>query len=188
VIYAVVLFFVPFIFIGGIESIRDYFLVLWNLASGAEDRWGTVQGFVAIVIDGKVSPTNKILISRGCEIVFLVVALLCGWFTNSKWKRAFFLYMILVSFVPSSHVYNLVYLLAPALMLMREDNTLDHRNIISVLATVVLAIVFSMPAWMILVFREGIQEGIFKVLFLFFALLAVETIWRKVIIRRFAQA
>ena len=176
VIYTTVLFFVPFMFFGGMNGLRAFTENVLMLASDAEDRWCTVRGFVALVIDGKVSQSHKILISGGCEIVFLIVALWCSWISDIRWKRAFFLGMILVSFVPSNYVYTLVYLMPPLLLLLKEKAGAYISSANEVVAILVFGIVFSMPVWMIPVFRDGIAEGMFKILFLFFAVMAIDTI------------
>ena len=84
--------------------------------------------------------------------------------------------MILVSFVPSNYVYTLVYLMPPLLLLLKEKAGAYISSANEVVAILVFGIVFSMPVWMIPVFRDGIAEGMFKILFLFFAVMAIDTI------------
>ncbi len=142
IIYTVILFFVPFVFFGGADGFVAFLHNLSVCAHKDEWNWGTIRGFTFFMVTGYVSEAHKIFLGYLCENLFLIICIVCGWISKEKWRRAFFICMVLVSYLHSNYIYTLTYLLAPMVFLLRDDGDKPVEEVGLTVATCGLGMVF----------------------------------------------
>ena len=150
-IYGAVFFFVPFIFFGGIEGLKNFFSTMFSIAGwSGVDHYGTVRGMSIYVLREHTALSADAAEKAGyvIETLFLVFTLSVFFLARKKWQEVILTSAILVSYIGSNAHYTIVYYL-PALMMFLQEN--ESTPVFSVkklgisLITLSLAIIFSCP-------------------------------------------
>lgn len=173
VIYGLILFFVPFIWFGGVDGIKAFFNTLlhmsdWNL----DEHFGTVRGMVYYLLRRHSSFTAAAAKTIGYvfEQLFLVASLILFFISKKKWQSVLMISAILASYIGGNAHYTLVYYLPALLMFLREVSSTETTNEIlssddisqyfskvnTVLCTLCFAFIFSCPFF----FPNGCYFGV----------------------------
>lgn len=121
ILYSLVMFFVPFIFTGGLEGLRTYFRDLTDLSGMTATEYMSFKHLTSSLLEflGTGAKTAD-LAGKIAGPVCLVILLILAWITREKWKEYLFLSLIMSYYLPSNYRYNAVFLAIPLLFLMRE--------------------------------------------------------------------
>lgn len=181
VFYGVTLFFIPFIFFGGIEGMLHFFSNLTNFATPwvphrqVQNIWGMAQyifeRYLHIGFDLSCSLAYVV------DFVFLFFSIICFFLSKRKWQNALFLSGILASFFPSSWWYTIVYYLSPLLLLLKEteENRMKKGDKLEVFSIVSFALFFTMN--FILEYICGVSMGIFIITYVLLGVNMVNVVY-----------
>lgn len=152
-VYGILLFFVPFVFTGGIQGFRQFLDVLLHGHYNADfmKEWSSVRGLCRSVF-GKIgmSDATSVALGTAAENIFLLLSVLLAFTTGSSWKSVLFLSAAMTFYMPTSWCYNMVFYLLPLMLYFRTKG--EH-----VLYTVLFSAIFSIPVW-------GLYVGITKMI------------------------
>lgn len=169
VLYGLIAVFVPFVFFGGADGVRNLINTLLNLnAADVMYRYGTVRGFVETVacLNLKINGTMAYNIGVIAENFFLIIALVSAFCAKKKWQKVLFFSGILASYVSSSWMYTSVYYLPALLMFLKENqqNIKETTHQICMICSVLcFGIMFSIPFFFNSIFPGQIYEGFFVI-------------------------
>lgn len=193
VIYGLILFFVPFIWFGGVDGIKAFFNTLlhmsdWNL----DEHFGTVRGMVYYLLRRHSSLTAAAAETVGYvfEQIFLVASLILFFISKKKWQSVLMISAILASYIGGNAHYTFVYYLPALLMFLREVPSVEttqeilssddspkynskcFSGVSTVLCTLCFAFIFSCPFF----FPNGCYFGVSLASYLLWIIGAVNII------------
>lgn len=193
VIYGLILFFVPFIWFGGVDGIKAFFNTLlhmsdWNL----DEHFGTVRGMVYYLLRRHSSLTAAAAETVGYvfEQIFLVASLILFFISKKKWQSVLMISAILASYIGGNAHYTFVYYLPALLMFLREVSSVEttqeilssddspkynskcFSGVSTVLCTLCFAFIFSCPFF----FPNGCYFGVSLASYLLWIIGAVNII------------
>lgn len=167
VLYGILLFFLPFVFFGGLDGIRIFIgKILTKERGSSEPGWQSLRSLMFMLLPEGVSATAKVRISFVVENVFLLSSLWAAWKTRRQWERYFFIGVIMVCYVKINFMYTLVCLLPAFLMLLRETRAEKTPGWRALLGAGIFGIIFSLHSWMIYVFADNMISGSYLVMYL----------------------
>lgn len=171
-LYGAAVIFVPFLFFGGLQGMKDLVKTLTEFAVYIDpDKTNTVCGMAKWL--GLKLGMNEIYADTFAVVVnhiFLAASLLCFFLCSRKWQEALFISGVLVSYLPSNWQYTLVYYV-PVLFLFFQEYDRDIRQgkpsdtIWMALHAVGFGTVFSV-SFFLLYYRYGFLSGIFTITYL----------------------
>lgn len=172
IIYGIIAVFVPFIFFGGIDGMKNLIHTLTAFASYIDpNKTNTVCG-MAKWIGLKLNMNDSMANTFGIMIndLFFISSLLFFFLSKRKWQDALFLSAILVSFLPSNWEYTLVYYVPVLFLFIKENNEnwVKYKlsaNIWLTVHSVAFGLVFSVD-FLMLYYRYGLLTGIFTITYL----------------------
>ncbi len=186
VLYGLITVFVPFIFYGGGQGMKDLFHTLTGFVSSIDpEKVNTVCG-MAKWFGMKLGMGEALADTFGgvMDCLFFAAAILFFFLSKRKWQEALFLNAVLVSFLPSNWQYTLVYYLPVLFLFIKEyDKDLKQygrkENIWIIFHSVAFAMIFSMDFFM-LYYRYGLVSGIFTLTYLIFGVNMVSVLTETV--------
>lgn len=180
VIYGILLFFVPFIFFGGIDGFKNFIWLLIGREQEIVTRWGTIRGITNHYWLSSLGEKASNTIGFVLENLYILCAILAAWVCKKNWKRVFIITSVLVVYVQVNWMYTLAYLLPAFLFFLKEEGGKRDTGLADIVYAIAWGIIYSLPAWMLIVFKDGIYEGIYKVLYLLLGICIVSEIWNFV--------
>lgn len=128
ILYGILLFVIPFLFMGGLDKI---FVMLESLTKGAQDTVSVSRGLgykvnistVYAILCGLFGYLDESLIKTGniIALIFLILSIVSAFFMKSKWKTVAILAAIMVAFPSFSFIYSLIFLSIPLIMLLTSE-------------------------------------------------------------------
>lgn len=146
-LYGILLFFVPFLLTGGREGFFSYIRLLLDSHYQADfmREWSSVRGFVYRMLSQRL-PLGEGQIDR-CGMVMENFFLLCSiagvFVSKKKWMQVLWITMPVVYYMPTSQVYNAVYLCLPLLFFLGQK----ERERGEVVYLILFGLLFALPAW-----------------------------------------
>lgn len=181
VLYGVILFFGPFIFFGGWDTLKLFVTKIISKERGSgTPGWQSLRSLVFMILPESVSPPIAVRISFVVENVFLLASLWAAWMTKRQWERYLYLGIIMVCYVKINFMYTLVCLLPAFLMLLRETRGEKRPGWQALTAAVLFGIVFSLHSWMLYVFEDGMIAGSYLVMYVCWAVLSIGLVAEKI--------
>lgn len=179
-IYGLLLFFVPFIWFGGLDSFKtllaDYILRMRI----SEPRMSTFKGLAYFICTQYMNLTkDKSLEIAGIFSNIILILLLFSFFvTKIRWKEILFLSGILAAYIPSGWMYTSAYLLAPLLFFLRNNRN-EKINITGFIYIFLFGFIFSLPYVLLSNPVYGMHGGIFLLITVLLITASVETIGKE---------
>ena len=141
-IYALLLFFIPFMFLKGsyIENIKIFFNLLFNFGGRSSSMIG-LKSFINLLlrIIGKIMKielsTNRV--GSILSVLFSIVLLIFSFKNIKKWERVMLLTLIMMM-ASTNFGYILAFMLIPATMFLCEENEVNSYNIVYLFSFVFL--------------------------------------------------
>ena len=141
-IYALILFFIPFIFLQGsfIDNIKTFFNILLNFG-GKEFSMIGLKSFINLIfrILGKIMnyELSTILIGSYVSILFSLILLIFAFTNIKKWQRVMLLTLIMI-IASTNYGYILSFILIPTTMFLCEEKEMNFYNIVYLISFIVL--------------------------------------------------
>ncbi len=118
-IYGVILFFVPFIFFGGLEGFKTFLQTLINL--GGEVHRSSFSGMIEAATKGLFGKTiHEFTVMM--QQLFLVLCLVTFFITKDKWGEILSLCSLMAVYISSSWMYTCVYIIPVVLVFFAEKD------------------------------------------------------------------
>ena len=148
IIYGILIFFVPFVFFGGVDAVRSFFRVLFSV-------YGQIHIFnfkgLTIMIVKDIFGSNADLFGTIVQQFYLVVSLIAFFCAKNKRSEILILCCLMALYVSSSWMYTCIYMIPAALVFFQENNNqpirFHIRNIPDFLAFLMFLAVFSRPSY-----------------------------------------
>ncbi len=145
-LYGVVLFFVPFVFFGGMEGLQSFLNTVFTL--NGEVHRSSISGIVEMItkmLFGVSVPTLNFVIQQAFLLLSIVSFFLC----KEKWGGTLILCSIMTVYISSSWMYTCVYILPAMLMFFREKDDrpirISRENWVDIVGMLLFVITFSIP-------------------------------------------
>lgn len=121
IIYGILFFFVPFIFVGGVQGFKDYLNIFTQVTSVTSPRPETIVGVVLEIADVTgLGAHLGLILGNTITIIYGAAVLLIFWFTKRDWKSMALLMSLLMVVINESRPYVLIYLAVPILYYIKE--------------------------------------------------------------------
>ncbi|MCR5798887.1 MAG: glycosyltransferase 87 family protein [Lachnospiraceae bacterium] len=125
-IYGIVLFFLPYCFLGGIDAFREYLDATSITFAGGymEPRPETIIG-VCIEVGSLLGMELRkgYVLGNIVANIYLIVVGILFFVCKKNWKTEFLLYSLMVIYVNRSYPYTLIYLFVPLLSFIKDKQT-----------------------------------------------------------------
>lgn len=146
VIYGVVLFFVPFLFFGGIEGFKSFLETLRFLTRDVHPNSvsGIVRMFTEAVFGKSIFGFTFLM-----QQLFLVLCIAAFFATKDKWGEFLTLCSLMAVYIQTSWMYTCIYILPVVLCFMAEKDfkpiSLKNGRWVDIIGFVLFLTVFSFP-------------------------------------------
>ena len=145
-LYGLVLFFLPFVFYGGIDAAKSFFTTVFALYGSVNEC--SINGVTADIVRGAFGSKTELFagIVQQLFLVFSMIAFFCA---KNKRSEILILCSLMTVYVSSNWMYTCVYLLPALLVFFAEHDgkpiQISIRNIPDYLSFILFLIVFSRP-------------------------------------------
>ncbi|HAG68562.1 MAG TPA: hypothetical protein DCL38_01155 [Lachnospiraceae bacterium] len=143
VIYGLIVFFVPFAFVGGIPALIRYFQVLFFFETQGYCSWTNIRNFllsISRVLGQYENSPYFVKYFKITENLYLLLCLLSLFKTKDKWKQALYTAGAMALYVPYSYRYVSCYMVIPLIFYFMEKEA-DRKMIYCIL----FAMTFTIP-------------------------------------------
>ena len=142
-IYGILVFFVPFAFVGGIPALIRYIQVLFFFEGQGYCSWTNVRNFllsISRVLGQYERSPYFVKYFVMIENLYLLLCIVTLFKTKEKWKPAIYTAGAMALYVPYSYRYVSVYMIIPLVMFLREIQGLQRKTY-----TILFALTFTLP-------------------------------------------
>lgn len=142
-IYGLIVFFVPFAFVGGIPALIRYIQVLFFFENQGYCSWTNIRNFLLSISQVMGQYENSAYFVKYFKIaenLYLILCLITLFKVRERWKQALYTCGIMALYVPYSYRYVSVYMMVPLIMYLREEKK-DQPLIYCIL----FALTFTVP-------------------------------------------
>ena len=151
VIYGLLVFFVPFIFCGGIPGLIQYLKILLFFEGQGYRSWTNIRNYLLSVSDlfGLYDRSAYFVkYFRIAENLFLIFSIASVFRTDIKWKQILYLSGVMALYVPFSYRYTAVYMLIPLVFFLRDkDNAVKGSALSGYVYPLLFGLTFTLPVW-----------------------------------------
>ena len=143
VIYGILVFFVPFAFVGGLPALIRYIQVLFFFEGQGYCSWTNVRNFllsISRVLGQYERSPYFVKYFVMIENLYLLLCIVTLFKTKEKWKPAIYTAGAMALYVPYSYRYVSVYMIIPLVMFLRETQGLQRK-----IYTILFALTFTLP-------------------------------------------
>lgn len=179
--YLLVLFFVPYIFTGGVKGAVSHFSIIvrfhqqqiWGF------RWTSIRCFFFSILHffGIKNIISYNIIGIILETAFVVLMINLFYKSNKSWKKLLYLSGICTCYVNNSFRYTSIYMVIPLLFLFKDILENNKVNKFTYIYTILFALIFTIPIY-------GINlEVDFLIFVTIYILLAVSIIEDKFLLK-----
>ena len=143
IIYGIVVFLVPFAFVGGIPALIRYIQVLFFFEGQGYCSWTNIRNYLLSISRVLGQYENSAYFVKYFKIIENLYLLLCIaslFKTKEKWKYAIYTAGAMALYVPYSYRYVSVYMIIPLVMYLRENSGSQRR-----IYCILFALTFTIP-------------------------------------------
>lgn len=145
-IYGLLLFFVPFLFFGGIDGLKSFVHMILQL-NGEVNRC-SISGFANSLMELLVGKSHQ-MVTTIIQHAFLVFSIIGFFLAKEKWGEVVVLCILMSVYISSGWMYTCIYCLPALLLFLSEKQTtsirINKRNWIELIVFILFLIVFSIP-------------------------------------------
>lgn len=123
VIYGLVVFLVPFFFVGGIPALIRYLKVLFFFENQGYCSWTNIRNFllsISKVLGQYEHSAYFVKYFKIAENLYMLLCILTLFIAKEKWKQGLYTAGIMALYVPYSYRYVSVYMVIPLILYFRE--------------------------------------------------------------------
>ncbi|MCR5790873.1 MAG: glycosyltransferase 87 family protein [Lachnospiraceae bacterium] len=155
ILYGVLLFIVPFFFMEGFKSIKEFLVILYLMQGRSIERMTTVRGVVTSLymhFGGEEAKWTGHHVGIIVENIYLAVTLTGFFLSRNRWKSMFLLISPMVVYVSSAYRYTAAYFTI-ALLFFLAENERDYsekpgrKQVLNVIYALLFAGIFAIPIW-----------------------------------------
>lgn len=161
VVYGVVLFVVPFFFMEGFKSMKEFLVIMYLMQGRSIERLTTVRGVITsafMYFGGEGAKWTGHRIGMIAENIYLLITLFCFFISKSRWKSMFLLISPMVVYVSSAYRYTAAYFLVALLFFFAETEggalkgvggfeAMSDKKMKNLIYAVLFAGIFAIPVW-----------------------------------------
>ncbi|MCR5747746.1 MAG: DUF2029 domain-containing protein, partial [Lachnospiraceae bacterium] len=125
IIYCLILFFVPYIFTGGIPAMISHFKILFFFGNQSYASWTDIRNYLlslSKVLGQYENSPYFVKYFMIIENVYLLICVLSLFKTGKEWRKALYMCGVMALYVPSSHRYVSIYMAVPLILYLKECN------------------------------------------------------------------
>ncbi len=153
--YGVLLFIIPFFFMEGFKSIKEFLVILYLMQGRSIERLTTVRGVVTMLFmrflgeEAKWTGHHTGII---VENIYLILNMAGFFISKDKWKSMFLLISPMVVYVSSAYRYTSAYFAIALLFFLKENETgyealETKRKTANLIYALLFAGIFAIPVW-----------------------------------------
>ncbi|MCR4923571.1 MAG: DUF2029 domain-containing protein [Lachnospiraceae bacterium] len=145
VIYGLLVFFLPFIFCGGLQGLIQYIKILFFFENQGYRSFTNIRNYLLFISDilGQYeSSASFVWIFKLIENLYLLICVLTMFITKEKWKYALYPAGIMALYVPYSYRYTSVYMIIPLILFFRNKEEEQNK-----LYSVLFGLTFTIPVY-----------------------------------------
>ena len=144
-IYGILFFFVPFVFTGGVEGLKQYLKVLNSFENINVCRWTNIRSFLSAILSKCNAGKYQLNAYLGIVIenIYFIICLLSAFITKEKWKCILFLSGIMSLYVSNSYRYVAIYMVLPLVFWLEQQKGQRRDYVYCVL----FALIFTIPTY-----------------------------------------
>ena len=142
-IYGIIVFIVPFAFVGGIPALIRYLQVLFFFEGQGYCSWTNIRNFllsISKVLGQYENSAYFVKYFKIAENLYLLLCLASLFITKKKWKYALYTAGAMALYVPYSYRYVSVYMMVPLVMYLKEEA--EEKKLIY---CILFALTFTVP-------------------------------------------
>ena len=147
IIYGLIVFLVPFAFVGGVAALIRYIQVLFFFEGQGYCSWTNIRNFllsISKVLGQYENSASFVKYFKIIENLYLVLCIASLFKTKERWKYAIYTSGAMALYVPYSYRYVSVYMVIPLLLFLR-DNTMINDRRRGIIYCVLFALIFTIP-------------------------------------------
>ncbi len=122
-IYGLIVFFVPFVFVGGIPTMVWYYNFMLLYGNQSYCGWTNIRNVllsISRMLGQYENSLSFVIYFKIAENLYLLLCLLSLFKTKKKWKQALYTAGVMALYVPASFRYVSCYMAIPLIMYLRE--------------------------------------------------------------------
>lgn len=142
-VYGMIVFFVPFIVVGGFPTLIRYFQIMLLYENQSYCSWTNIRNFllsISRILGQYEKSASFVIFFKIAENLYLLFCLISLFKTRERWKQALYTAGIMALYVPYSYRYVSCYMAVPLVMYLREKQE-DQKMIYCIL----FAATFTLP-------------------------------------------
>lgn len=150
VIYGILIFFVPFVFCGGIPGFIQYMKILFFFEGQGYRSWTNIRNYLLSLSDlfGLYEKSAYFVkYFKITENLFLLFAVISMFKTDRKFKHILYPAAIMSLYVPFSYRYTAVYMLIPLVFYFKETFDNNEHSKSERVYPILFGLVFTFPIW-----------------------------------------
>lgn len=180
-IYFLVLFFVPYIFTGGVKGVINHFSIIAGFQQQQIGvfRWTSIRCFFFSILYffGIKNIISYNIIGIILDTIFLVLMINLFYKPGKDWKELLYLSGICTCYVNNNFRYTAIYMVIPLLFMFKDILKNNKINKFTYIYTILFALIFTIPIY-------GINlEVDFLIFITIYILLAVSVIEDKFLLK-----
>ncbi|MBP3720906.1 MAG: DUF2029 domain-containing protein [Clostridia bacterium] len=152
VLYSLLLFFVPFLFFGGLPGFLAWFANLQRpLQSSDFGRPQYLKGLFSTLIQavsGRDVPVLSTVLTLAVSLLWVWLA----WRSESRIRTLFFLICVMVFFPSNSFRYTLAYFSVPLVLLLKEEPEAEWQGRAAGIVFPLYGLLYTVPVWWLAAF------------------------------------
>ncbi len=144
IIYGMAFFFIPFIFTGGFNGIKQYVNVLLSIKNSVIPRWTSIAPMILAICDAlKINVSSNVLINviTVATSLYALINIISFFKGSNSIASLVMLFSLMSACVPDSYRYTAIYMLIPFIYLIKEEN----KRTIYYLYMLLFCMIFSIP-------------------------------------------
>ena len=151
-LYSLLLFFVPFVFFGGVTGFRAW----WSNLNGplqSASFYGRPQFLKGVfyTLIMKWTGRGEMALSSILTVAVCLVWVWLAWRSKSSSRSLFFLVCIMVFYPSSAYRYTLAYFSIPLVMILKEEPVEKAPESFTRIISILYGLLFTIPVWWLLV-------------------------------------
>ncbi len=153
-IYGIALFVIPFFFLEGLKSIKEFLVIMYLMEGRSIERMTTIRGVVTaffMYFGGETAKWTGHMAGMIVENIYLAVTLFAFFVSKNNWKSLFLLISPMVVYVSSAYRYTAVYFAISLLMFLAEGENKEpdreDKGIMSIIYSILYVGIFAIPVW-----------------------------------------
>lgn len=179
-LYGALIFFIPFLFFGGMNSLKNLIQNYISRMGTNEPHLCTFKGLAYFIFNEYFNLKNETAMSCAGLFSNLMLILLLFFFfiTKIRWKEILYLTGIFSAYIPTGWMYTSIYMLAPLLFFLSSYKNITKWSI-NIIYCILFGVIFSIPYPLLYNPIYGIHGGIFLLITILLIVAMAESFYKE---------